>query len=68
MQASYGRAARKESKRRRLKQKLESSTADDTGLPTSQENGETITPRRRLTRAQVQVQEELATPPSATTS
>ena len=62
-QASYGRAAaQKESKRHRLKRKLESSTAD-TGLPTSQENGETTitASERRLTRAQVQVQEELAT-------
>ena len=69
MQTSYGRASRKESKRRRLKRKLQLSTADDTGSPTSQENGETsiIATPRRLTRAQVQVQEELATPPSATT-
>ena len=63
-QASYGRAAKKEATRRRLKRKLESTLLHDTG----EEGGvdRNTTPRRQ-TRAQIRQLEELDTPPSALT-
>ena len=79
MEASYGRAARKESKRRRLKRKLVTlaEEEDDGTAKYYDSNGEEeaadksrtpFTPaRRRTTRAQLQIEEALSTPPSAST-
>ena len=64
MEASYGRAARKESKRRRLKRKMITSTEEDqdctaksydsTGEEAADKSTE-FTPARRTTRAQLQI-------------
>ena len=61
-ESSYGRAANIESKRRRLKKKLESSLERQEDKDGVDRN--TTTPRRQ-TRAQLQQMEELSTPPSA---
>jgi hypothetical protein len=77
MEASYGRAARKESKRRRLKRKLvtlaeeeDESTAtyyDSNGEEEAKSRTPFTPARRRTTRAQLQIEEALSTPPSAST-
>jgi hypothetical protein len=65
VEASYGRAARKESKRRRQKRKLNLSTNTLPGQIDGVDGS--ATPQRRTrTRAQIQELTELATPPSAT--
>lgn len=65
-EASYGRAAKKETTRRRLKRKLESTVLQQ---HETEEGGvdRNTTPRRRQTRAQIRQLEELDTPPSALT-
>jgi hypothetical protein len=66
VEASYGRAARRETKRRRRKRKLNLSISTSAGREDDGADG-TSTPKRRRTRAQIQEMTELATPPSAST-
>ena len=66
VEASYGRASRKESKRCRQKRKLNSSTSTSPG-ENDGVDGSSTPQRRRTTRAQIQELTELATPPSAST-
>ena len=71
MEASHGRAARQESKRRRLKRKLLETAShqydnSDNGAP-GRDTAALTPARRRTTRAQPKIEEKLGTPPSAST-
>ena len=70
-EASYGRAARKESSRRQQKRKLARAVlAEDDEDGSESGTADTSTPRtrtRRKTRGQIRQEEALATPPSALT-
>ena len=63
-EASYGRAARSESKRRMRKRKIAADLRDEDGVESS---GTASTPVRntRRTRGQIRQEEDLSTPPSA---